>query len=222
MRSSSFQRGKGEPTVPGYRCETNRGFTTTTEEHPQTRKDGLRHASLRVGDVDEAVRRAVVEAFAFGPHNLLPRDDTGAEMRRTLSALRTLDDEVNAIWALQDEGTLSPAQAGSRLRELRARRDPLEALMRSLQERSAAAHMVVDLRVDVVEGSRVRFEDVGLLKVHLRERFDALDVERQRLLVESLLEVTATGGRRSARSPQRFRIRHKKVISLNEPEESAA
>lgn len=213
--SSSCDRRTGE-LYPLYRCTANKDFSAKPEGHMQSRKDGRRHASLRVMDVDEAARQALVSAFIFGPDELFPEDRSADETRRVLTRLTALEDERREIVTSLRAGLLTHADARAQFETVRSGQEPLMARLTTLRAESASAHMMTGLRDSLFRDARVSINDVAELKKHVRTRLDTLGIEGQRVLVRRLLKVRATGGRQSAHSPRRFQIEHIKVVSLNE------
>ncbi|WP_426181869.1 recombinase family protein [Microbacterium sp. TWP3-1-2b2] len=177
------------------------------------KSDGLRHPSARIEHLEPMIRNAVISAFAFGTTDLFHEPggpDVGA-MQMELNQLSQKRAEIREDYRNE---LISRAEY---VADLKATEEPLKVLRERLEAAvasSASASMLVDLRAGLRAEGRAPFERMSELKEELGRRFDALDVEQRRKLVEQLLDIKVHGGRMET-NPRKYEIRHTRVLSLN-------
>lgn len=225
----------GRKTSPGFQpvylssgiascavCGSPMRSNTATDSRRGTRvkilrctgaKKGERHASARLDELDPIVRKAVIDAFAFGPSNLFP-DSAGIDLAALQNAL---DDTLGAQQSVLDHeeaGRISHAVAAARLGKLKVAEDQARAAIEEARSSSSAAHMLVDLRSGMLDGRRRKASYSGAAELlsELGRRFDALHIEQQRRLVRQLINVRVLPGRGA-----KYEVTHIVVTSLNEP-----
>lgn len=174
-------------------------------------RESSAHVSILKPLLDEPVRRAIVAALQFGHPDMLGDPVAGATVNETLRAHKRVLEAIEETMRREDEGLLTSAQARSRLSKLKRERESIEAALEHAQRASAAARVLVDLRREVLAPGRVDLDGAVELRGRVADRFDALDIEQQRELLRSLVEVTVHKGR----TAERIEIVHTVVTSLN-------
>jgi DNA invertase Pin-like site-specific DNA recombinase len=182
--------------------------------------DGVRHPSARNEHLDALIRAEVLNAFAYGPASLF-REEGGPDigtMQMELAKLTAKREEIRADYRAE---IITRAEY---VADLKATDAPMKALQERLDAAvatSASASMLVDLRAGLRdENGRAPIEAMGDLKLELGRRFDALDIEQRRRLVGQLLDIRVHGGRMET-NPNKYEIRHTRVLSLNDDDEAA-
>jgi site-specific DNA recombinase len=201
MRSASVKQ-KGVPT-PIYKCSSKMVGSNLKTRHP----------AIQTSIIDPLVREAIVTAFLLGPANLIPNEVQASRGPLEVSLSRVRASRARVI-NLVVQDLIEEGDAATELAGLKAKEAALEDQLAGLARSSAQAAMTVDLRENLFAGSTVSMDDAVAVKQALRERFDALDIARQRELVRSLLDIEVGLGR----GPGRVSITHKVVIGLNEPD----
>ncbi|WIE53432.1 recombinase family protein [Curtobacterium sp. MCBD17_003] len=174
-----------------------------------------RHPQILARYLEPQVRDAVVWAIATGGPDLIPTAEPGTTLATLLARLDRAERAAAQTSADRDEGLISAAVARVRLEQLRDEREVVTAeLDRARAERSGASALLavaLDLlghlppAAAAVRGGASIRETVG-------ERFDALDLDRQREVVRALVAVQVDPGR----GPERVRIQHLLATHLNE------
>jgi len=201
MRSSTAGT-KGAP-VMYYRCGL--------KSRPGV--DTRRHTSIRVEELDKAVRSAVVAAFVFAPKDELPAE-AGEDPTPLYVEKTECEKAMAALVEVQALTTMSPALIAKQANALQARIDGLDAQIASIRASSARAAMTTELLSSLWVPGRVDLARVADVKKSLGEQFDLLSLEQRRHLLSTLLEVRVHPGRK----PGRVQIHHKVATSLNEVE----
>ncbi|QYF74143.1 recombinase family protein [Cryobacterium sp. PAMC25264] len=189
--------------TPHYRCAAKLRVST----------DERRHTAIAVGQLDPMVRHEVISAFLFstGEISSAGKGTDTAPLHKAQAAVRASRQEFMTLIRL---GALTAAQAAKDLKELSKQDEVLTAQLRVAAEESAHAAMTVDLREGLFKNGRVSIKDAVAARTQLSEKFDSLGLDQRRELVKSLLEIKINPGRKV----QRIMIKHKVVLSLNDPE----
>ncbi|WP_314457437.1 recombinase family protein [uncultured Microbacterium sp.] len=198
-------------TSTGKAWKTGEKYSILLCRNPD--RGGARHPSGTIADLDPLIRRAVIDAFAFGPAQLFDEDhDSGAtgEVYAQLADLRASRQRV-LDWV--EEGTLEAWEGKQRLNGYRERIEALQGRLDALVRSSAASGMLTDLRAGWIDSSthRASYEGFTVLRDELELRFDALDIQRRRQLVKALLDVSVSNGQGTGK----YTIVHTVVTSLN-------
>lgn len=196
--------------LSGLRCDVNRNLT-------RERMDVARHVSVRDDVLNPLLTAAVVDAFLFGPADLLPTGSVDIRpIERELSALR--ESRIRLVGLVARE-LVEDSDVESELRAIKVREGELEAQRAEAVSKSAQAAMVVDLRADLWSGERISLAKAAGVKTQLRERFESRPLAQRRELVRLLLDVRIMPGQGVKVDPERrVIIKHKVVTSLNDCE----
>lgn len=200
MRSG---RGSGpRGSFPIYRCASKKRGAS----------DGQRHASIQTGELDSMVIEAVVSSFLFGASANLPSERVDvAELTRLHVRQSEVRQGLADVADLIGTPGFSKATTAKRAAELAAEEEEIEAKIAERARRSAHVAMLVESQAALFKGKRVSIGDAAELKVELAHRFESLELEQQRTLVRSLLQVTVNTGR----TTERVDIVHVGVPSLD-------
>ncbi len=173
---------------------------------------GERHPTIRTTAIDALVREAVVDAFVFGPADLLGTDEgveSTAPLDAELSKLRASRSRLLQLVEIDDR--IDMADVASQLAGIKSREQELESQLAERARNAAQAGMTADLRRGLFGQGQVSFKRVGMAREALGERFDALPLEQRKVLVRDLLDVRVGLGR----SMSRVTVHHLVVESLN-------
>jgi hypothetical protein len=203
-------------TSTGKAWKTGEKYSILLCRNPN--RGGMRHPSGNVADLDALIRDAVVNAFAFGPSNLFEDDHDSAAVHDVYGKLADLRERRQKVVKLYEEGVLEEFEVKERLAAYGQSIATLQDRLDALTSASAAAGMLVDLRAGFVdpETHRASFEGLAILRAALSEKFEALDILQRRRLVKALLRVEVSHGQ----GPQKYRILHRVVRSLNDEAEN--
>jgi DNA invertase Pin-like site-specific DNA recombinase len=199
MRSSVG--GRADARTMYYRC--------SLKSRPGV--DTRRHTSIRVEELDKAVRAAVVAAFILGPTNALPVE-AGEDLTPVYVDRAEQEKALGALVEVQALTSMSPALIAKKANAIQARIRELDAQIRETKARSARAAMTSDLLAGLLAPGEIDLDKVAEAATALEEQFDGLTLEQRRHLVSALLEVRVHPGRK----PGRVGIRHKVATSLND------
>jgi site-specific DNA recombinase len=222
----------GRKTSPGFQpvylssgiarcavCGSAMRSNTATDKRRGTRlqilrcssaRKGERHASGRLDVLEPKVRQAVLMAFAFGPANLFP-DTPGVDIAALQKALDDVLEAQTRVLDHEDQGRISHAVAVMRLNKLRVQETEAREAIEKARASSSTAHMLVDLRRGMFDGTTASFDGTAALVEELGRRFDSLHIEQRRRLVQQLVEITITPGR-----AHKFHLTQRVVTSLDD------
>ncbi|MFJ4161292.1 recombinase family protein [Microbacterium testaceum] len=219
----SLSAGIATCGVCGFPLRTSTGkMWRTGEKYPillcrNPNRGGARHPSGTIGDLDPLIRRAVLDAFAFGPTNLFGDDPDAASVHEIYDELANLRAKRQRVMDLMDDGTLETWEGKTRLQGYGEQIAALQGRLEGLQSASAAAGMLPDLRAGFidVQTKRASFQGLLDLREELGARFDQRPIEQRRQLVRTLLQVEVGHGQ----GESKYSISHKIVTSLNGAED---
>lgn len=157
-------------------------------------RESSAHISILKPLLDAPVRAATIAALQFGNADMLGDPVAGAAAGDLLHSHRRVIELVDETMRREDDGLLTTAHARTRLAKLKRERDLIEASLEHAQ-RSSAARILVDLRLEVMGSGRVDMDGVVQLRNQISDRFDRLDIVQQRELLLSHLRVTVYKGR---------------------------
>lgn len=175
-------------------------------------KADAKHPSIIKTLLETPVREAVIAALLFGPARILPTDEQGQTLAALTEALDAVRRRKDDVLALIREGLSTLAAERPGLAVLTAEEEALTGRRDALTSTSVAAQVLAGAQSDLWSGSTVSIADAATIKSRLRERFDTLDLERQRELIHFLLDIEVFPGR----SADRVHIAHRVVTTLNE------
>jgi site-specific DNA recombinase len=177
--------------------------------------EGVGHSTIRRHILDERVRREVAKAFIFGRVAIqrLPSTQTLGDVQARIDELRRAKSDL-----LDLVGTLPLSELRPRIAKLEKKIEAQVVERESIVATDVHARMLSETRDSLMRpGGEVSIDEHVQVLNKFRERFDGLDLDKQRALVGSLLETTVVKGRGASR----IRIRHLVATSLNESEEVA-
>jgi hypothetical protein len=195
--------------------------TKSGERHPSaTLEDTLQtvdgDVTVKRRGLEWLVREEIIRAFLWGGDALLPKDE-GVDVAALIDQQNALSSEKTDVMNYRRDGLLTPAEERARLADIGRESDALRERIEAARARYSEAHMLVDLRDGLhYDGNRISINVAADLSAKLGERFDSLHIEQRRMLVAQLLEIEVSGGR----GHDKYRITHRVVKSLNNPDES--
>lgn len=180
----------------GYRCQT--GATG--------------HVWINRPTLDARVRREVARAVVSAGRDLLT-EQRNAAVAPLIDALERNEAAERRTIALDAEGLLSDTASRARLLELKVQRADLEARLAAARVERSASSALVDIAHDLL-GAETEWtmSEYSALEADVAERFEAMDIDRQRDTARALLDITVYPGRDNER---RVRVWHKVAIHLN-------
>lgn len=121
-------------------------------------------------------------------------------------------DRVREILADRDEGLIPANVARSRLVELKAERESIEAELARIRSERSASNSLAAIAAELLDAPEVDVTGWNARKAALLEHFDGLDLDRRREILRALVDVTVDSGRDVT---QRVHIEHKLATTLN-------
>ncbi|MCC2031948.1 recombinase family protein [Microbacterium allomyrinae] len=179
-------------------------------------RNGERHPSGHVAEVDALIRKAVIDAFAYGTTKEL--GDGTADVLSVQAQVKELQARRGEFIALRNSGAITAAELKKVLDKSNEPLAKLQAKLEGARTRSASAHMLVDLRAGFIDPVThvASFEGMAELQKELASRFDALPLEQRRHLARTYVQVRLLGGKN-----REYEVSHLKVLSLNPESEEA-
>jgi site-specific DNA recombinase len=169
------------------------------------------HPSIQPEILEPLVLDAVATALLTSGRDLFPSTKS-----RSIAAL-VGEHEQNALrvaetLAERDEGLVPPAVARTRLIELRAERETIEANLDRVRTEKSAASTLHDLAQTILDDAAASTDgaDWAASKAAVLTRFDELDLEQRREVIRGLLFVEVAPGR----GAERVRITHRLATHL--------
>jgi DNA invertase Pin-like site-specific DNA recombinase len=220
MRSNTVSDARAGTRYSILRCSSVE--KTKKNRHPSARNaDQLDNdGNVTMRGLDSLIRDAVIAAFAFGTPDLFEEAEPN---------VGTIQIQLNRLTArreeIREDYRSELITRAEYVADLKATEAPIQVLRARLDDAlasAASASMLVNLRADLRDAAshRVSYTAMSDLKSELGRRFDSLDIEQRRQLVEQLLDIRVYGGR-LATNPHKYVITHKRVLSLNDPENGA-
>jgi len=206
MRANTSTDKRRGTRYASLRCTSRTGTTG----------DGSRHASARVSDLDALVEKEVIGAFTFGRAALFPQQDE-YDLSGLLQAQARFSEDRSEVMELRSDDLISKAEARERLTAIKQRSEEIDQQLEDARASSSSAHMLLDLRREVMTPGVVNWESVVEFRDALSERFASLHIEKKRKLVSQLLDIQVHPGRGAGK----YSIIHKVVVSLNSDHDSA-
>ncbi|PPI28192.1 recombinase family protein [Rathayibacter sp. AY1B5] len=175
-------------------------------------RTNLKHVSIQKKSLDPVVRAEVVKAILFAP------SDTTKEANGDIPALasKLASNSATVAQLFQDraEGLIPPDVARSQLIALKGQREAAEKAL-ELARAASATGTFAQLRAGLFTRGWVSIADAAERANQMGAAFDALDLDRQRELVRTLLSVRVEKGRAS----NRVKVEHLVATSLNDDSE---
>ena len=207
--------GRGSAAETAYRC----GVHQDSAPKPA----GVRHVSIRCGELDDYVAGHVARALMFAPRSAIPDPDAD-----TLTALHIALSDINKarhkLLDLVEDSGFDPTHIKAKSLALQAKADGISRQIRAISQQNARAAMLAHVTAsmlsthdsdafgDPVGGTRVSFDGSVALHRELVDRFNSLPLVQRRALVRGLVDVTVTHGR----GVHRVKVRHLVATDLNE------
>jgi hypothetical protein len=172
----------------------------------------LHHPFIKKERLEEIVRVEVARAFITSPGDLFPQSAEGQEIVTLVAAHERNVQAVESIIADRDEGLVPGQLARRRLLELRDERQSIEErLERARTSKSSGAVLLATVH-DIIDELPAEGLAYAELEADVLGRFDALEIDRRRDLVRTLVEVQVDHGRDAAR---RVHVWHRLATHLN-------
>jgi DNA invertase Pin-like site-specific DNA recombinase len=172
----------------------------------------LRHPFIKKELLEDVVREEIARAFITSSAELFPRSAEGQEIVDLVAAHDRNVEAVESIIADRDEDLVPAQLARRRLLELRDERQSIEdRLERARTSKSSGAVLLATVH-DIIDELPAEGLAYAELEADVLGRFDALEIDRRRDLVRTLLEVQVDHGRDAAR---RVHVWHRLATHLN-------
>ncbi|MFJ4168754.1 recombinase family protein [Paenarthrobacter sp. NPDC089714] len=169
------------------------------------------HTSITKPKLEGVVRDEIAKAFISGGPSLFPASPTGGNVAALLAAHEKNAAAVALTLADRDEGLVPPNVARARLLELKAARDIIERDLERARTEKGAASALLEIAQGLLVKREVSMTEFSEMKATVLEKFDALDIDRQREILRALLYVEVRPGR----DISRVWIEHKLATHLN-------
>lgn len=153
------------------------------------------HTSITKDRLEARVRDEVARAFISGGPDLFPASPSGANVAAQVAAHERNAAAVAALIADRDEGLVPASVARARLIELRDARQAIEADLERARTEKGAASALLEIARDLIVAPSFSMQDYADMKRAVLERFDALDLDRQREIIRALFYVEVRPGR---------------------------
>lgn len=182
--------GRSGKVSPIYRC-TSRAMGYPTYDPTDTR----RHPAPRQADLDRAVMREIAGILMTGHRSL------GASA--SASKLAHVSKEMEALKARREglKGLLGPdtgltyADFRPDFVDIQNQMDSLETARQQTLAEDVKLQVLEGLRRDLFAEKRVSLDDAGEVTKQIRERLEALPLEKRRRLAKDLVSITVNPGR---------------------------
>lgn len=195
-----------------------RGGSTTTRggrKHPMYQCQGLL-TKCRLGvDYDaaeEVVIGHVVRRLAQPDRELV---EVTAEERQSATALHKRLTEIEQHERIIEEGGASPSSKQRQLGALNDEREEVSRRLASLTQRMTLAGLLIDLTPTFKKGKHDSITAGLQARKEVRERFDALDLDRKRSVIRALLRAEVVPADRKVRPTVETAKRRVQVTPLN-------
>jgi DNA invertase Pin-like site-specific DNA recombinase len=230
MRSSTVAGKEGKPRVAIYRCVAKLVTKAGAKE---------RHTSARILDyakldpktgepilnsetgkpiitrgLDTHIKKAVIDAFTFGPKNLFP-EATPDTTSIAYAELQSIKERRGEIMLTVEQGLVTLAEVGANLKRLRESEERITEALGEAAASEAQSAMLSDLRTGLLKPGMTDPDRMIEYRAALGERFDKLDLESRRDLIRELLDITVLALGPGVFGEKRYSITHKVVTSLN-------
>ncbi|WP_458111188.1 recombinase family protein [Arthrobacter sp. R1-13] len=169
------------------------------------------HVSILKNILEPRVRDEIAKAFIAGGPDLFPTPSSGANIGALIAAHEKNAAAVAATIADRDEDLVPAKVARERLIELRDAREAIEAELERARTEKGAASALLEIAQDLLVRPEATMGEFEEMKQTVLDRFDALDLDRQREIVRALLHIEV----RSGRDIRRVWIEHKLATNLN-------
>lgn len=169
------------------------------------------HTSITKDRLEARVRDEIAKTFISGGPDLFPEPGNGADVRALVAAHEKNAAAVAATMADRDEGLVPANVARARLVELRDAREAIEAELERARSEKGAASALLEIAQDLIVKPSFEMHEYAEMKRIVLERFDALDLDRQREIIRALLYIQVNPGR----DISRVWIEHKLATHLN-------
>jgi site-specific DNA recombinase len=176
------------------------------------------HTSITKDRLEARVRDEIAKTFISGGPDLFPEPGNGANVRALVAAHEKNAAAVAATMADRDEGLVPANVARARLIELRDAREAIEAELDRARSEKGTASALLEIAQDLIVKPSFEMHEYAEMKRIVLERFDALDLDRQREIVRALLYIQVNPGR----DISRVWIEHKLATHLNPDAETDA
>lgn len=170
------------------------------------------HPSITKDRMDSRIRREVMAALITAPSSVTG-SDAGDGIPALVSRIAANHESVAQVLQDRDEGLIPPDVARARLVTLRTAREAAEGALEAARAASATG-VFGELRAGLFTGKQASFADAAERAERMGEAFDALDLDRQRELIRTLLAVEVDPGR----DLRRIRVHHLVATTLNPDE----
>jgi len=171
----------------------------------------LHHPCIKKELLEKKIRDEVVNSLLYGHGDTTsPEASRLHDIDRVLTKLEYAERELAAALT----GGMKWSAIAPQQKLIDAEREELNKERTDLLSRNVQAQIVADLRREIFDAvtHRVDMEKVAELKKLLGERYDALDFDHKRELIQGQLDVHLDKGR----GTERIRVRHLVAVSLNE------
>jgi hypothetical protein len=182
--------GRSGKVSPIYRC-TSRAMGYPTYDPTDTR----RHPAPRQADLDRVVMGEIAGILLTG-HGSLEASQSASRLVQVARTIEALKGRQATIWRLLGPDTgQTEADARSQFIDIKTQMDSLESERQRILSEDVKLQVLEGLRRDLFQHKRVSFEDAAEVKQQIRERLDALPLDKRRMLARDLVTITVNPGR---------------------------
>jgi site-specific DNA recombinase len=151
--------------------------------------DSRRHSSIRTDDLDPFVVAEIIRCFMYLPTEVTEAPEM-ADMARLHTRLNQIRLGLKDLVGLVGSPGFNKSLTTKRAAELAEEESAVVGQLELLRRNNARIAMLLEAQKSLFTGPKVSIEDASKLKIALKERFESLPLEQQRILVKSLLTIT--------------------------------
>ncbi|MBT2531623.1 recombinase family protein [Arthrobacter sp. ISL-48] len=176
------------------------------------------HTSITKDRLEARVRDELAKTFIAGGPGLFPASGNGTNVAALIAAHEKNAADVAAVLADREDGLVPPKVAREKLIELKAAREAIEAALERARTEKGAASALLEIAQGLLVQPTATMHEFAEMKATVLERFDALDLDRQREIIRALFYIEIRPGR----DISRVWIEHKLATHLNPDAEEAS
>ncbi|WP_181728179.1 recombinase family protein [Glutamicibacter soli] len=177
------------------------------------------HVHIAKHIIEPFIVDQVALAFASSGSSIAPASPGALNLSALVDAHARNAEAVTAVLADRDEGLVPASVARTRLLELKTAREKIEADLERARSEKSASSVLATVAEELLVGTSASMAEFSSAKRTIAERFLALDLDRQRSVIGSLMYIEVTkpqGGTPAERAPQRrVIVSHTTATKLN-------
>jgi DNA invertase Pin-like site-specific DNA recombinase len=153
------------------------------------------HTSIKKEFLEERVLDELAKTFIAGGPGLFPASGNGANVAGLIAAHEKNAASVAAILADREDGLVPPAIARTKLLELKAARESIEAELERARTEKGAASALLEIAQALLVKPEASMSEFAEMKAAVLERFATLDLDKQREIIRALFYIEVRPGR---------------------------